>query len=325
MSPDPPGTNGEDRTLGRTAARHDHDVLEEDGCRRGDLRAAAQAPSLFTGLWIVATDEVRRVGHQLGAPTACRLIDRRRTPGGQLLPHRLPHRLPRGEIGGEDERLVLRIALHDREVLVDDRRAGRAPLVLGQVVRADVEDAQVFLPDLTPVHVERVEPLRSEGGHDVASVGDGAGVGVGRFDVTLLTRLPFVRRARPDRLARSPIERHHHPLLRRAILRGRPLTVESWLEGCAAAATNRRRHEHAIAPHDRTRVREPWHLDLPLDVLPCGDVPALRQALTIRDPRGGRSTKRGPVSALALRASAGARRRLGEGGRDRDSHGNGHY
>ena len=146
MSPLPPGLMAKIGPLRRAAAGDDDEVLREDRRRRRDLRAAAEPPALRAGVGVVAADEVRGVGHELGRASALRLEHRRRAPRRQLLAHRLPHRLPGLHVRRQHERFVLRVALHDHQVLVDDRRARRAPLVLRQVVGAGVEHAEVHLP-----------------------------------------------------------------------------------------------------------------------------------------------------------------------------------
>ena len=197
MSPARAGADREDRPLGSAAAGDDDGVAREDRRRRGDLRAAAQPPAFRAGVRVVAADVVRRVRDELGRPSALRGIHGRRPPRRQFLAHRLPDGIAGADVGGEHEGLVLRVALDDHQVLVDDRRARRAPLVLGQVVGAGVEDAEILLPHQLAAHVEGVEALRAEERDDVTAVGRGRRVGVGRLDVTLLARHALVRRGLP--------------------------------------------------------------------------------------------------------------------------------
>ena len=305
MSPLPPGLDGEDRPLRRAAAGDDDEVLREDRRRRRDLRAAAEAPALGPGVGVVAADEVRGVRHELcGAPPA--LEHGRRAPRRQFLADRLPHGLPRLHVRRHHERFVLRVALHDDEILVDDRRAGRAPFVLGQIVGAGIEHAEILLPRAPALHVERVEPLRSEERDDVAAVGERRGVGVGRLDVTLFLGNALVRRLGPDGLPRGALERHHDPLLRRAIFGCGAVTVEAGLERHVGAAADRARHENPVPPDDRTRMREPGDRDLPPDVAAADAAPRVGQFLPVGHTRRRRPTKPGPVVARGRRGSRGS-------------------
>ena len=213
--------------------------------------------------------------------------------------------LPGLDVRGHHERLVLRVALHDHQVLVDDGRARGAPLVLRQIVGAGVEDAEVLRPDLLAVHVEGVEPLRPEERDDVAAIGEGRGVRVGRLDVALLLRHAFVGDFGPRRLAARAIERDDDPSLRGAILGGRAFAVEAGLEGDVGAAADRARHEDPVAPDDRARVRQPGHRDFPAQVRSGGAIPGVRQLLAIGDARGRRPAEAGPVG-VGRRAERGA-------------------
>ncbi len=73
------------------------------------------------------------------------------------------------------------------------------------------------------------------------------------------------------------------------------------------ASADLRRHEHAIAPHDRARVRKARDGRAPQDVFAPGSIPAIGQVLSIRDAGRVRSAERGPAS--------GRRRRFGQPGR----------
>ena len=65
---------------------------------------------------------------------------------------------------------LLPVHLHDHRILVDDGRAGRAPLVVGVVEPAGVDRAQVALPEELPRHVVGVQALGGEVGDDEEQV-----------------------------------------------------------------------------------------------------------------------------------------------------------
>ena len=176
--------------------------------------------------------------------------------------------------------------------------------VLRQIVRAGVEHAEIFLPDRTAVHVERVQPLRSEERDDVAAVGERRRVGVGRLDVPLLFWLAGVSSTLPDGFAAGAIVGHHDPLLGGAIFRRGAVAVETGLEGHVLATADRTRHEDPIARNDRARVREAGDRDLPSDVRAGRDAPRIRQMLTVSDAGRGRTAEPRP---------GGVRRRLDAG------------
>src|ERR1035437_2817267 len=123
--------------FGAPPAGH-HDQAIGVGRRgRGNLRTASQPPQLFPGGGVITPDEVGAVGHQLRARLAGK--HRRSAPGGQLVPPGAPQGLAGLAVERDDEGAFLLIALHDDPAIVEDRRAGRAPLVLGGVVGAYVE------------------------------------------------------------------------------------------------------------------------------------------------------------------------------------------
>ena len=103
--------------IGRSGARPlaiDEQAVGEDRRRRRDLRAAAQAPQLLARPRVVAADEVRRVGDELGPGRRRR--HRRRAPRRQLVALRLPHGLAGLGVQRQQERVGLRVALEDDEV-----------------------------------------------------------------------------------------------------------------------------------------------------------------------------------------------------------------
>ena len=193
------GPHREHRPLRRASARDDVQSVGEDRRRRRDLRAAAKLPQLAAGLRIVAAHEIRRVGDQLRP--GGRRHDRRRAPRRQLLAIRLPDRFAGLGIEREQERIGLRVALHDHHAVPDDRRAGRSPFVGGNVVRAHVDAAEIDRPAQSAVDVVGVNALRAEPCDDDAAVGGGRGAGVGGLDVALVARLALRRGALPADLA----------------------------------------------------------------------------------------------------------------------------
>ena len=166
--------------------------------------------------------------------------------------------------------------------------------VLREIVGARVEHAEILLPGGTAVHGESVEALRSKEGHDVAPVGEWSRVRVGRLDVSFLLRHTLVGRLGPDGFSGEPVERHHHPSLRRAILRRGACAVEPRLEGRIGAAADRRRDEDAIAPDDRARMRETRDGDFPFDVRAADSVPGAGQILAVRHARCRRAAETRP-------------------------------
>ena len=67
-----------------------------------------------------------------------------------------------GGVERHEERVRLRVALQDHEIVPDDRRARGAPLEGRDVVGADVEAAEIGLPQQRAVDVVGVDALRAE-------------------------------------------------------------------------------------------------------------------------------------------------------------------
>ena len=85
--------------------------------------------------------------------------------------------LPGLDVGGEHERRRLRVALHDDEVVVEDRRTRRAPFVIRCVVGAHVQPPEILAPLQLAFDVVQVQTFRAEQCGDVppvrmAGVGD---------------------------------------------------------------------------------------------------------------------------------------------------------
>ena len=117
------------------------------------------------------------------------------------------------------------------------------------------------------VHVVGVHALRSEPRDDDAAVGGGRRARVRGLDV------PLVRAARP-RARRAPTRSCRSACRSRrsssAAAIDRPsiaVAVEAGLERRVRIAADGARHEDAIAPDDRARVREPGNRRAPEDVL----------------------------------------------------------
>jgi hypothetical protein len=161
--------------------------------------------------------------------------------------------------------------------------------------------------------------LRSEPRDDDASVGGGRCTCVRGFDVTLVARLALRRDSLPADLSGALVDRVEHPSLRRSIVGGVAVAVETGLERCVASARDRARDEDRVAPHDRARVRESGNRRFPEDVFPGRGIPRVRQILFITDAGGFAAAERRPVSRACFH---GTKRRLRGSRRAHDaSHG----
>ena len=311
-----PRAPGRTANTGRSGARPLATMCRpfgEDRRRCGDLRAATELPQLAAGLRIVATHEVRRVGDELRA--RARVDDRRRPPRRQLLPIRLPHRLSGLGIQREQERVGLRVALHDHQAVPDDRRAGGPPLVRRDVVGAHVDTAKIDGPAQAAVEVVGIDPLRSEPGDDDAAVGGGRAARVGGLDVPLVARLALRRRSLPADPSGALVDRVQHPAMRRSIVRRIAVAVEAGLERGVGAAADGARHEEHVAPDDRAGVRKPGNRPPPQDVRAGGRAPVVRQVLFLGAAGRFVSAERWPVAGAARRRRQCALRRAERGAR----------
>ncbi len=288
-----PRTYDEDRPFGAAAAGHHDQVVGADRCRRGDLRAATQPPELLPRFRIVAANEIGCVGDEL---LASRCPDhRRRSPRRQLVAIGLPHGLARCRIEREQKRIRLRVDLQDHQAVPDDRRAGGAPFVGGNVVGAHVHSAEVHFPLRHPVHVESVHTFGTEPRDDDAAVGGWRRAGVGGLDVALVARRPHDRHAFPRNLPRPLVERVQHPLVHGRIVGRVAVAVEPGLERCVRAAADRGRDKEAIAPDDGTRVRQSRDRRAPQHVLPSLRIPAIGQVLPVGNARRVRASEGWPA------------------------------
>ena len=131
------------------------------------------------------------------------------------------------------------------------------------------------------------------------------GAGVGRLDVAQLARRALEGDALPHDLPGRRVEREQRPPLRRAIGRRIAVAVESGPERRLRIAADGARHEDAIAPHDRARVREAGDRRPPAHVLARLRVPGVRQVLAVR--HAGRLRRRGTTASCPWRARTASR------------------
>src|SRR5439155_20376557 len=122
-------------------------------------------------------------GDQLGAILA--LVDRRRAPGAELVARCEPGAPPVLEIVRGDERILLFVALHDNQVLVQNRRAARAPFKIGIVEKPGIDQAQILFPEKLAVEVVCVEALGSKERDDDAAIGSRSRGGMASGDMSL--------------------------------------------------------------------------------------------------------------------------------------------
>ena len=89
----------------------------------------------------------------------------------------------RGDRIRRDERATVNVGLNDQSIAVDHRRAGVPPLEGGVDVPAGVEHAEVPLPQRLAVDVVDEQPLGTEEGHDVLTVGRARRIGLAPLPV----------------------------------------------------------------------------------------------------------------------------------------------
>ena len=181
---------------------------------------------------------------------------------------------------GEEERVGLRIDLDDDEAVPDNRRARGPPLVGRNVVHAHVHAPEIDLPEQRAVDIVRVHALRAERRHDDAAVGGRRLLAYVDFMCRLSMGMPS--NATRSQAAVPAVERVEHPFLARPV-RGRiAVAVQTGLERRVRIGADGSRDENAIAPDDRTRVREAGNRGPPEDVLPLGGIPVIGQVLPRR-------------------------------------------
>src|SRR5262249_10463279 len=144
---------------------------------------------------------------------------------------------------GGDERVLLDVALNDDEILPDDRRAADAPLVVGVVEPAGVQEAKVFLPQQLAVHVVRIEAFRSKRDDDAASIGHRRRRRLTRFRVALRLRNSLVSDTLPEDLARTLVERDQLPGMLRRVFGRFNVAIESGADADVRIAAHRGRDE----------------------------------------------------------------------------------
>ena len=286
--------------------RDEDQVVGDDRGGTGMSPPPLQLPQLLAGLRVVAADVLPAVDDQERAAvpprarSGCSRSARRRAACARA-PRRSRGRRRRG-------RLVLDVALHVDDAVVDDRRAREAPLRVGDRKNPESSGPRSFFQRRFPVDVVAVEPLGAEEGDDLApSV---AGVEVAW--VALGWRGPpghaLVGRALPEDLARPLVEpvddEAVHGLGRR---RGRCRRRGPTLAGRARRA-DRRGQEDAVAPHDRGGVGEPGDGRPPGEALARLDVPRSGGACPSTIPLACGPRKRGQFWSGASAANAAARR-----------------
>src|SRR4029079_19707223 len=304
------GLERDDRLDGAIPVGDDDEARADDRRRDRDLRVARILPQLLAGHRVVAAGEGRGLGDQLRL--AVYLEDRRRGPRRDLVTLRAPDLLASGRVERGEERAALNVALHDHHVLVDDRRAADAPLVVGIEEPAGVEDPEVLLPELLAFEVERVEPLRTERHDDVPAVGDRRRRCLARLGVPLRLRDAFGRDAVPDDLARSLVERDEMPGVLRGVGDRLDVAVLAGADALLGIAADRGGDEDAVAPDDRARHGDAVHRRLPRDVLTRRRLPLHRGRLAVGDARGIGAAERWPVLSRRGRAGGDDRERKAE-------------
>ena len=197
------------------AARDVDEIVSDEGRGHRDHRGALDAPQLSAGIRIVAAKVLRPVRDELGAVAA--FVDRRRRPRRQPFTFCTPHLLARGSLERGEERPFLLIALHNDKVLVEDRRAGVAPFVIGHVEGAMVERADVLFPEQVAVQVERVEALGAEESDHTLAVGGGRGGGIAVVWMTSDSRLHLGSDFLPEDLSAPFVETEDLELVLREI------------------------------------------------------------------------------------------------------------
>src|SRR5262249_12697055 len=287
------GLEGVDRLDAAVAVGDDDEPGPDD--RRGDrnLGIARVLPQLLPGVRIVPARERRRLRDELRL--AVRLEDRGGGPRRDLVALRAPHVFAGRRVERRDEGVALDVALHDHEILVDDRRAADAPLVIGIEEPAGVEHAEILLPQELSVEVVRIQPLRTERHDHLLAVGDRCRRRLARFRMPLRLRDAFVGDFVPDDLSARFVDRDEMPGVLRGVADRFDVAVEARPDALRGIAADGGRDEHAIAPDDWTRHRDAGDRRLPCDVLAGGRVPLQRGRLAVGDARRVGAAERRPV------------------------------
>ena len=146
------------------------------------------------------------------------------------------------------------IALHNDKVLVEDRRAGVAPFVIGHIEGALVERADVLFPEQVAVQVERVEALGAEEGDHTLAVGGGRGGGIAVVWMTSDSRLHLGSDFLPEDFSAPLVEAEELELVLGEIGAEIGLAGERILENGVRILRDRAGDVDAIAPDDWARV-----------------------------------------------------------------------
>ena len=144
--------------------------------------------------------------------------------------------------------------------------------------------------------IETIQAFRAEERDDILAIGRGSAVGMCGFQVPLPQRLPGGRFLSPHKLTRRQIvcvqlPRPHAGIVRRLARPSQPTGTERWFR---FGGIHGRRDEHAIAPHNRGRMRESLDRCLPQNVLTGRNVP-LSWWSARSDSCGARAAKLRPV------------------------------
>ncbi len=231
---------------------------------------------------------------------------------GHVLPRRAPELLAGGEIEGGEERVVEDVALQVHDALVDDRRAGDAPLRVGRLEVRRVEGPEVLLPEEPAVDVVAVEALGAEEDDDPLPVRGGGRVRVCRLGVAGPAGHALVGGALPEDLPRPLVDPVDDVAVRGLGRDGLDVAVEAHLEGRRAGGAHRGGQVDAVAPDDRGRVGEPGHRRPPREARLRVDVPGHRHRVSLGDPARPRAAEAGPVRRRRVRGERGRDERASE-------------
>ena len=296
MSPDRAGTDRVDRTHGRIAAGDIDEPVA--GHRRADrdLRVRPERPQLLARGRVVAAN-LGAVGdeHVAAVRGAC---DRRRAPRGDLVcARRLPERLASGHVPCRDVRALLHVGLQDHRVAIDDRRARMAPLERRIEEPSAVERAKGHAPQFRAVVVPRDHHAgRSEHRHDTPAIGHRRRTGLAALGVAFRSGCATDGAPLPQDLSGRLIDAVDLPFVRRQIVDGLDVAVESGLEAVVAGFADRRGGEDPVAPHDRTRHRDAGNRRLPFDILAARHIPFGDRALSVAVAAAAIASERWPVA-----------------------------
>ncbi len=185
--------------------------------------------------------------------------------------------------------------LHDHQVLVDDGRAGGAPLVVGVVEPAGVHAPEVLLPPQGAFHVVGVEPLGAEVRDHDLPVGDRGARRLARLGMALRLRHAFVRHALPADAAGLLVDGQQAPGMRRHVGRGLDVAVEAVAERGAWITAHRGGDEDRVSPDDGAGDGETRDGRLPREPHALRGVPLRGRLVALGDAGRLGAAERGPV------------------------------